>query len=60
MIEDSSICIFQSTVEDSEEEEEEMERETVLNIEGMSCDSCVQNIEANIGAEKGVLDIKVS
>ena len=40
-------------------EREEMERETVLDVQGMTCQSCVQNIETNIAKEKGVLDIKV-
>ena len=40
--------------------EDEMERETVLDIQGMTCQSCVKNIESNISKEKGVLSIKVS
>ncbi|XP_048243847.1 copper-transporting ATPase 1-like isoform X3 [Haliotis rufescens] len=38
---------------------EEMDRTTVVTIEGMTCQSCVRNIENNIAKEKGVLDIKV-
>ena len=33
---------------------------TVLNIEGMVCTSCVDNIEDNIGEVKGVNEIRVS
>ena len=33
---------------------------TVIDVEGMVCHSCVQNIEMNIGKEKGVFEIKVS
>ncbi|XP_067664088.1 copper-transporting ATPase 1-like isoform X2 [Haliotis asinina] len=38
---------------------EEMDRTVVVSIEGMTCQSCVKNIENNIAKEKGVLDIKV-
>lgn len=48
------------TEEEEAESEEEMERETFLDIQGMTCQSCVKNIETNIRKEKGVLDIKVS
>lgn len=33
---------------------------TVLNVEGMVCTSCVDNIEANIGEISGVNEIRVS
>ena len=32
----------------------------MVDIEGMTCSSCVQNIESNISKEKGVLSIAVS
>ena len=31
-----------------------------LNVEGMTCQSCVNNIESNIGSQKGILTIIVS
>ena len=36
------------------------ERETVINIEGMVCHSCVNNIESNVKDKPGIIDIKVS
>lgn len=30
-----------------------------LGVEGMTCDSCVQSIEQQIGSLAGVIDIKV-
>ena len=32
----------------------------VLNIIGMTCQSCVTNVETNVSPKKGILDIKVS
>lgn len=32
----------------------------VIDVEGMTCSSCVQNIESNISKERGVVSIKVS
>ncbi|KAK7097662.1 copper-transporting ATPase 1-like isoform X2 [Littorina saxatilis] len=32
----------------------------VISIQGMTCNSCVKNIESNIGAQPGILNIKVS
>ena len=32
---------------------------TVIDIQGMTCQSCVKNIETNIGEKKGVRSIKV-
>ena len=39
---------------------ESKEREAVIDIEGMVCHSCVNNIETNIKDKPGVIDIKVS
>ncbi|XP_052796287.1 copper-transporting ATPase 1-like isoform X2 [Mya arenaria] len=39
--------------------EEEMERSTILSVSGMTCESCVRNIETNISDMKGVISIKV-
>ena len=39
---------------------ESKERETVIDIEGMVCHSCVHNIETNIKDKPGIIDIKVS
>lgn len=44
---------------EAEGEAGEMERSTVLTVQGMTCESCVKNIETNIGEEKGVVTIKV-
>ena len=40
--------------------EDEMERETILDVQGMTCQSCVNTIETNISKQKGVISIKVS
>ncbi|XP_045204361.2 LOW QUALITY PROTEIN: copper-transporting ATPase 1-like [Mercenaria mercenaria] len=39
--------------------EDEMDRQAVLSVEGMTCQSCVKNIESNIGKMKGIVNIKV-
>ena len=31
----------------------------VLDVQGMTCQSCVKNIQTNIGERKGVISIKV-
>lgn len=31
-----------------------------VNIEGMTCQSCVRNIEGTVSKQKGILNIKVS
>ena len=36
------------------------EKETIIDIEGMVCHSCVNNIETSIKDKPGVIDIKVS
>lgn len=36
------------------------ERTTVISIGGMTCNSCVRNIESNIGGKPGVKAVKVS
>ena len=36
-----------------------MERMTVLTVDGMTCHSCVNNIEMNLAKEAGVISIKV-
>jgi len=41
------------------EQVDEMERMTVLDVQGMTCQSCVKNIETNIRKEPGVIAIKV-
>ncbi|XP_052281912.1 copper-transporting ATPase 1-like isoform X3 [Dreissena polymorpha] len=38
---------------------EEMERSAVIDVVGMTCQSCVKNIETNISNMKGVISIKV-
>ena len=42
--------------DDEEEEKEVLE----MGIHGMSCNSCVKNIESNMGEKAGVLSIKVN
>ncbi|KAK6173176.1 hypothetical protein SNE40_016680 [Patella caerulea] len=46
---------------DSQEEikEEEMERRTVIGVEGMTCQSCVHTIKTGLESEKGVLNAQV-
>ena len=39
---------------------EDSTRKVVLNIAGMTCNSCVQNIEGNLSSRAGVKSIKVS
>ena len=39
---------------------EDSTRKVVLNIAGMTCNSCVQNIEGNLSSHAGVKSIKVS
>ena len=39
---------------------EQKEKETVIDIEGMVCMSCVKNIESNIAGKPGILNVKVS
>ena len=36
-----------------------MENVTVVAIQGMTCQSCVHNIETNIGELNGIVSIKV-
>lgn len=36
------------------------EREVVIDIEGMTCNSCVKNIESNIKSKPGIVKISVS
>ena len=40
--------------------EEEMERSTILDVQGMTCQSCVKKIDTNVGKEAGVISIKVN
>ena len=34
-------------------------KKAVVSIEGMTCMSCVRNIESNIGSKDGIFSIKV-
>ena len=36
-----------------------MDRSTVLEVEGMKCESCVKKIETAVAEEAGVISIKV-
>ncbi|XP_046684089.1 copper-transporting ATPase 1 isoform X3 [Homalodisca vitripennis] len=42
------------------DEEDEEKEEVVVGVEGMTCQSCVRNIEENIGKQSGIISIKVS
>lgn len=37
----------------------EEEKGVTLNVEGMTCQSCVRNIEGNISQKDGIVNIKV-
>ena len=52
------MCVLLQACVESEGQDE-MERSAVLNVQGMTCQSCVKNIETNIRDEKGVISIKV-
>lgn len=45
---------------DGDEEDEEDTEEVVVGVEGMTCQSCVRNIEGTIAKHRGVVSIKVS
>lgn len=45
---------------DGEGEDEEDTEEVVVGVEGMTCQSCVRNIEGTIAKHRGVVSIKVS
>lgn len=42
------------------DEEEDGEDEVVVDIEGMTCQSCVRNIQDTVGKHPGIFSIKVS
>ena len=47
----------------ADEEDDNMEdavRICTLNIQGMTCQSCVKNIESNVGTKPGIMSTKVS
>ncbi|KAJ2512562.1 hypothetical protein H4217_006820 [Coemansia sp. RSA 1939] len=51
---------YQKSVEDINEHKVEVpECETILSVQGMTCASCVNSIESNIGGFDGVISIKV-
>ncbi|XP_072040738.1 copper-transporting ATPase 1-like [Amphiura filiformis] len=50
---------FEAAVTSNNQSESSMEN-TEINIEGMTCNSCVQSIEGRISTHRGVLAIKVS
>lgn len=45
---------------DGEGEDDEDTEEVVVGVEGMTCQSCVRNIEGTVGKHRGVVSIKVS
>ncbi|KAL4229704.1 ATPase Cu transporting protein 7B [Mactra antiquata] len=45
--------------DDTTDTSDEMERKTVLTVDGMTCQSCVQTIESTISKLPGVINIKV-
>lgn len=51
----NNICSIYLFASDDEEEEKEI----TLGVYGMTCMSCVNNIESTIREKKGVIDIKV-
>ena len=60
MVQSSSESDLHLSDEAGEVTDEEMERETILDVQGMTCQSCVKTIETNIAKQKGVISIKVS
>ncbi|XP_047738243.1 copper-transporting ATPase 2 [Hyalella azteca] len=48
------------TSDETKETTKEEEDVVVVGIEGMTCQSCVKNIESTVGAKPGVLGIEVS
>lgn len=42
------------------DEEDDGEEEVVVDIEGMTCQSCVRNIQDTVGNHPGIFSIKVS
>lgn len=56
---DTSVDNKSSLISKNDDEEEEKE-EVEIGINGMTCNSCVKNIEGNIGDKQGVHFIKVS
>ena len=47
-------------VADNEEEEMDLVRICTLNIQGMTCQSCVKNIESNVITKPGIIKATVN
>lgn len=47
------------TIEEQQQNRNVLPSACRVNIEGMTCMSCVRNIESNIGAKDGIVFIKV-
>ena len=69
-IDESQVCNyiddmgFEATINTSDdnvsEEPRESKNECVVMIEGMTCMSCVRNIESTIGEKLGIFSVKVN
>ncbi|KAK9507900.1 hypothetical protein O3M35_007664 [Rhynocoris fuscipes] len=58
---DSDFCSpFVSEIICDDEDGEEEKEKVIIGIEGMSCQSCVKNIQNTIGMRNGVISIKVN
>ena len=53
------ISIFSMEDVDLLEPSEATKKKAVVSIDGMTCMSCVKNIESNIGSKDGITSIKV-
>ena len=51
---------FGATIDGAKVSPEQEMAKCVVSIEGMTCNSCVKNIESNISGKPGILEIKVS
>ena len=51
---------FSTEGSDKEESMEDAVRICTLNIEGMTCRSCVNNIESNLSTKPGIVSAKVN
>lgn len=57
-----SVCVYRETMDDSESQGllDQQLQSVRLSIFGMTCQSCVRNIEGNVNTKPGVKSIKVS
>lgn len=53
-------CLYSATDDDTADDSDAMIGEARIHIDGMTCQSCVRNIEGNIGKNDGITKIVVS